>query len=70
MAKQTRTQRRIKPKHRAVKPRPVRPLDVAKPDNHEARHEAARAEAAGDFGPVVPFDLGPVDGQLFEEVGR
>jgi DNA-dependent RNA polymerase auxiliary subunit epsilon len=42
MAKQTRTRPKCKKGHRAVKPRAVRPLDVAKPDNHEARHEAAK----------------------------
>jgi hypothetical protein len=46
MAKQTRTQRKVKSKHRARKPRPVRPLDVAKADNHEARHEARKMKRA------------------------
>lgn len=46
MAKgQTRTVRKIKPKHRAVKPRAKRPLDQPKADNHAARHEAKKAEA-------------------------
>ena len=58
MAKQTRTQRRIKPKRRAVKPRPVRPLDVRKDGNHEDRHEAAKLRRKAH------------EAQLVEEVGR
>ena len=42
MAKQTRIQRKLKSKHRAVKPRTVRPLDKPLADNHAARHEAAK----------------------------
>jgi hypothetical protein len=43
MAKQTRIQHKLKSKHRAVKPRPARPLDKAQEDNHAARREARRA---------------------------
>lgn len=39
-SKQTRSTRKVKPKHRAIKPRAERPLDVAKADNHAARHAA------------------------------
>lgn len=39
-------QRKVKSVHRARKPRPVRPLDVAKPDNHEARHEVKKERKA------------------------
>ena len=45
MAKQTRVQHKIKPKHRAVKPRVPRPLDVAQENNHAARHETKKVEA-------------------------
>ena len=39
-----RSTKKLKAKHRAVKPRPVRPLDVWKEGNHEDR-SAARREA-------------------------
>ncbi len=48
MAKQSRTVRKVSQKHRAVKPRTPRPLDVAKADNHAARHEAKKARTAED----------------------
>ena len=38
----TRTNQKYRKGHRARKPRPVRPLDVAKLDNHAARHEAKK----------------------------
>ena len=54
MAKQTRIQRKLKEKHRAVKPRTVRPLDKPQADNHAARrvkraaHEALLAAQAAE----------------------
>lgn len=45
MPKQSRVQRKLKPKHRAVKPH-FRPLDVVKEDNHAARHAAAKVKRA------------------------
>ena len=64
MAKQARSVRKLKPKHRAVKPRVVRPLDVARTDNHAARHEAKKAEAyaaarAEELGTETPLDPFP-----------
>jgi hypothetical protein len=44
--KQVRTRSKHKLGHRAKKPRPVRPLDVAKKNNHAARHEAKKRKAA------------------------
>jgi hypothetical protein len=43
--KQTRHKQKMKKGHRAVKPRAVRPLDVAQVDNHAARHAAKKAVA-------------------------
>ena len=48
MAKQSRVQRRIKPKHRAVKPRVPRSLDVAQENNHAARHAAKKQGVTSD----------------------
>lgn len=44
MPKQSRVQRKLKPKHRAVKPH-FRPLDAARPDNHAVRHAEKKAQA-------------------------
>ncbi len=40
-----RVNQKYKRGHRAVKPKPVRPLDLAKKDNHAARHEAKKLAA-------------------------
>jgi hypothetical protein len=45
MAKQSKVRSKYKKGHRAVKPRAVRPLDVAQVDNHAARHAAKKAVA-------------------------
>ena len=45
MAKQTRVQKKLKSKHRAVKPRAPRPLDAAHADNPPARHAAKKERA-------------------------
>lgn len=45
MPKQSRVQRKLKPKHRAVKPH-FRPLDAARTDNHAVRHAAAKVKQA------------------------
>lgn len=37
-----RVNQKYKKGHRARKPRPERPLDVAKPNNHAVRHEAKK----------------------------
>jgi len=42
----SKVQHKTKSVHRARKPRPVRPLDVKKADNHEARHEEKKAKRA------------------------
>jgi hypothetical protein len=45
VAKNSRVQKKTKSKHRAVKVRVARPLDVARADNHAARHEAKKMAA-------------------------
>jgi len=45
-SKVVRSTKKLKAKHRAVKPRPVRPLDAPKADNHAARHAAKKERRA------------------------